>query len=135
MKYFFALLIVLSVVSCKKDPEPADQGSTNSLIGSWKWLSTSDSDSSVVIEQTSPTHYQQINITDILHYNWYENDTLQHQGTYTLKLQQTFLTGTTRYVLKLQNLPATPFIVDQQSDSLILQEDVANGRTFVFQKL
>lgn len=134
MKYLFALLIIVSVISCNKQKGPNTDVLTNSLIGSWKWLSTTDSDS-VLIEQNTPTHSQQLNITDVVHYSWYENDTLQHLGKYTLKLQQTFLTGTKRYVLKLQNLPETPFIVNQQSDSLILQEDVTNGRTFIFQKL
>lgn len=131
MKFLLTAIGIALLVSCQKESENIPP---NSLMGPWKWLSTSGGFSGGG-ENASATHYQLIDFVSSTYYKWYENDSIYKEGTYSLTFGESMLTQEDGYLLELEGFAYSPFFVTQRNDSLILSQDAYDGQIHIFQKL
>jgi hypothetical protein len=126
----FFLAIILLGFSCQK--EKTDNQSTNSLIGNWNWIRTVHQSDST-IDSASATVHQELRIDGVKNYLWLKNDTTLYTGNYTMQLETSQVYQQPKMMLNLYSFP-NRLLVQQKSDTLWLEEDVAFGKIYQFLK-
>ena len=78
--YLFGVVLFIALTGCEEDPTPAE----NTIIGKWRWVSSTGGIAGVTITPASEGYIMFIEFTEDSTYRKYAADTLQFEVLYSI---------------------------------------------------
>jgi len=128
IKYLFGAVLLIALTGCNDDPNPAE----NSIIGKWRWVSSTGGIAGVTITPASEGHTMFIEFTEDSTYRKYVADTLQFEVLYSITEGQSIFSTEPVPMIDFGPQRIKQAILELESNKLFLAEDCFDcfGHTF-----
>lgn len=131
---FLLILAALFAFSCTKEEVLATSESTSSLVGEWRWVSSTGGIAGKTITPSSAGYERKLILTTDLKFSRYKDNTLESSGTYQISQGKSIYKAEQVDFIKFSD-GTSSVIISQSASELSLADNFYDGFGEVYQRI
>lgn len=131
---FLLILAALFAFSCTKEEVLATSESTSSLVGEWRWVSSTGGIAGKTITPSSAGYERKLILTTDLKFSRYKDNILESSGTYQISQGKSIYKAEQVDFIKFSD-GASSVIINQSASELSLADNFYDGFGEVYQRI
>lgn len=131
---FLLILAALFAFSCTKEEVLATSESTSSLVGEWRWVSSTGGIAGKTITPSSAGYERKLILTTDLKFSRYKDNILESSGTYQITQGKSIYKSEQVDFIKFSD-GTSSVIISQSASELSLADNFYDGFGEVYQRI